>query len=201
MEWTTLTVLSEDCRLKVVRIPVHSSRTGQPMRAVATLVGGLLFLVASSARAEEPDLFLGASVIGAGGTFNATSSRAAYTPALWIGGGKALDEMVHVGGFLRLQGYIPGGADLGAIARLALGPMPVAFFSFDIGPSLRTWGEGAYGKVPLDFGSTASAMGVQLSGTFSPIDLASGRGDRNSFAVTLGFDVAQGVQGMSRIFR
>lgn len=198
--WTTLTILGQDCRLKAVRIPVHSSRACGQARRLASLLGGLVLLAASSARAEEPDLFLGASVLGAGGTFNATSSRAAYTPAMWIGGGKALDEMVHVGGFLRLQGYIPGGADLGAIARLALGPMPVAFFSFDVGPSLRTWGEGAYGKVPLDFGSTASVMGLQLSGTFSPIDLASGRGDRNSFAVTVGFDFAQGVQGMSRIF-
>ena len=157
-------------------------------------------LLSSSATAEEPDLFLGASVIGAGGTFNATSSRAAYTPALWLGGGTALHEIVHVGGFFRLQGYIPGGADVGAIGRIAIGPMPLAYCSFDCGPSLRTWGDGAYGKVPLDFGSTASLMGVQLSGTFSPIDLASGRGDRNSFAVTIGLDVAQTAQGMSRMF-
>lgn len=184
-----------------MRNPLHSSRGGNVGRGLSLLVGAAIVLSSSSVRAQEPDLYLGASVIGAGGTFNAASSRAAYTPALWIGGGKALDEMVHVGGLLRLQGYIPGGADLGAIFRLALGPMPVAFFSFDIGPSLRTWGEGAYGNVPLDFGSTASVMGIQLSGTFSPIDLASGRGDRNSFAVTIGFDVAQSVQGMARMFR
>lgn len=178
-----------------MRIPVHLSRIGTVAYGLSGLVGVALLLASSSAEAREPDVFLGASVIGAGGTFNATSSRAAYTPAMWFGGGVALHELVHVGGLFRLQGYVPGGADVGAIGRIAIGPMPLAYFSFDFGPSLRTWGDGAYGKVPLDFGSTASLAGLQISGTFSPIDLASGKGDRNSFAITLGLDLAQAVKG------
>ena len=116
---------------------------------------------------EDYDAFLGGAPLGVGATFNETGGRAAYTPSFWLGGGVPLSTLAHVGGLVRFQGYIPGGIDLGLAARIAFGPMPYAYLALDVGPSLRTWGGGAYGRVPLDFGLTASVFGLQLAGTAS----------------------------------
>lgn len=154
---------------------------------------GVLTFAAGTATAGEPDpdIFLGAALLGAGGTFYEAGGRAAYTPSVWVGAGMPVLPQLHLGGVARMQAYIPGGVDIGLLGRVAFGSPPMWFLALDVGPSARTWGGGDYGRIPLDIALTASLVGLQLGGGFSPVDLRTGNSHKNSFAVTLGVDAAQ----------
>jgi hypothetical protein len=97
------------------------------------------------------------SWLSAGGGYGLerSDSRGAFdrasTMTFSIGGGSESTHPVVVGGLLRSTTYFTLGTDLNLSARVATGGFARGQWglALDVGPTLRTWGGGDYGRVPI----------------------------------------------------
>lgn len=92
------------------------------------------------------------------------ASRGAFSAAIGVGS-DPLRQLV-VGGMLRSTTYVGLGTDLGIAARVASGGFARGQWGFalDVGPMLRTFGDGSYGRWPVGAMIIAGApWGAQLA--------------------------------------
>ena len=152
--------------------------------ALFPLFAALFF--APAARAE-PTSWL---AVGGGYSFErndvtATTSRAAAM-SVSVGVGTSAANRFVVGGLLRSVTYFSLGTDLSVGPRIATGGFSRGDWglAFDAGVGARLWGQGDYGRYPLQFILTGGApWGVQLGVGTDVWNLDGAPYARSAFAV------------------